>query len=160
MLSFVATVVNYEYCFYWMFYQVSHSSLNLHQVTHPRVMCIDMRSVLGSWHLPGVRRVHRTALLLLDLGLHGALQDVCEPGFERQSATLVEVKGMTTKQRFVYRVQDGTIEYQIKLTGELSTNPVSPDEDPTSPTYGTLVAQNVNAQAHQHLVRTQFLLTL
>lgn len=23
VLSFVATVVNYEYCFYWMFYQVS-----------------------------------------------------------------------------------------------------------------------------------------
>ena len=48
--------------------------------------------------------------------------------------------------------QDGTIEYQIKLTGELSTNPVSPDEDPASPTYGTPVAENVNAQAHQHLV--------
>ena len=50
-------------------------------------------------------------------------------------------------------MQDGTIEYQIKLTGELSTNPLSPDEDPSSPTYGTLVAENVNAQAHQHLVR-------
>ena len=49
--------------------------------------------------------------------------------------------------------QDGTIEYQIKLTGELSTNPLSPDEDPSSPTYGTLVAKDVNAQAHQHLVR-------
>ena len=24
VLSFVATVVNYEYCFYWMFYQVIH----------------------------------------------------------------------------------------------------------------------------------------
>ncbi len=23
VLSFVATVVNYEYCFYWMFYQAS-----------------------------------------------------------------------------------------------------------------------------------------
>ena len=50
-------------------------------------------------------------------------------------------------------MQDGTIEYQIKLTGELSTNPLSPDEDPHSPTYGTLVAKDVNAQAHQHLVR-------
>ena len=53
-----------------------------------------------------------------------------------------------------FPVQDGTIEYQIKLTGELSTNPLSPDEDPSSPTYGTLVAKDVNAQAHQHLVRT------
>lgn len=52
-----------------------------------------------------------------------------------------------------FPAQDGTIEYQIKLTGELSTNPLSPDEDPNSPTYGTLVAKNVNAQAHQHLVR-------
>ncbi|BDA50132.1 Primary amine oxidase [Coccomyxa sp. Obi] len=67
VLSFVATVVNYEYCFYWHFYQ------------------------------------------------------------------------------------DGTIEYQIKLTGELSTNPLSPDEDPANPKYGTLVAEGVNAQAHQHL---------
>lgn len=31
VLSFVATVVNYEYCFYWMFYQVS---LHLCQVSH------------------------------------------------------------------------------------------------------------------------------
>ena len=29
VLSFVATVVNYEYCFYWMFYQVIHPSSNL-----------------------------------------------------------------------------------------------------------------------------------
>ena len=54
---------------------------------------------------------------------------------------------------WLYPAQDGTIEYQIKLTGELSTNPLSPDEDPSSPTYGTLVAKDVNAQAHQHLVR-------
>lgn len=47
--------------------------------------------------------------------------------------------------------QDGTIEYQIKLTGELSTNPLSPDEDPANPRYGTIVAPGVNAQAHQHL---------
>lgn len=48
-------------------------------------------------------------------------------------------------------MQDGTIEYQIKLTGELSTNTLSPDEDPKNPTYGTLVGEGVNAQAHQHL---------
>ncbi len=47
--------------------------------------------------------------------------------------------------------QDGTIEYQIKLTGELSTNPLSPDEDPANPKFGTLVGEGVNAQAHQHL---------
>ncbi len=51
----------------------------------------------------------------------------------------------------ILHAQDGTIEYQIKLTGELSTNPLSPDEDPANPKYGTLVAPGVNAQAHQHL---------
>ncbi len=42
--------------------------------------------------------------------------------------------------------QDGTIEYQIKLTGELSTNALAPGEDPKNPKYGTLVDPNVNAQ--------------
>ena len=43
-------------------------------------------------------------------------------------------------------LQDGSIEYQIKLTGELSTNPLSPGEDPKNPKYGTLVDPGVNAQ--------------
>lgn len=47
--------------------------------------------------------------------------------------------------------QDGTIGYEIKLTGELSTNLVSPGEDPSAPEYGTLVAKGVNAQYHQHM---------
>ena len=48
-----------------------------------------------------------------------------------------------------YFQQDGTIEYEIKLTGELSTNLLSPGED--EPEYGTLVAPGVNAQHHQHM---------
>lgn len=68
VLSFVATVVNYEYCFYWYFYQ------------------------------------------------------------------------------------DGSIQYEIKLTGELSTNPLSPHELAEGRSqYGTMVAEGVNAQFHQHL---------
>ncbi len=48
--------------------------------------------------------------------------------------------------------QDGTISYQIKLTGELSTNALSPDEvEQGFSKYGTLVAQGVAAQFHQHL---------
>jgi len=47
--------------------------------------------------------------------------------------------------------QDGTIEYQIKLTGELSTNMLSPGEDAGHPESGTLVAPGVNAQHHQHM---------
>ena len=46
-------------------------------------------------------------------------------------------------------MQDGTIKYEIKLTGELSTNPLSFGE--TSPEYGTLVMEGVNAQHHQHM---------
>ena len=46
-------------------------------------------------------------------------------------------------------LQDGTIKYEIKLTGELSTNPLSFGEE--SPEYGTLVMEGVNAQHHQHM---------
>ena len=46
-------------------------------------------------------------------------------------------------------MQDGTIKYEIKLTGELSTNPLSFGEE--APEYGTLVMEGVNAQHHQHM---------
>lgn len=48
-----------------------------------------------------------------------------------------------------YFQQDGTIEYEIKLTGELSTNMLSQGE--VEPEFGTLVAPGVNAQHHQHM---------
>ncbi|MBV8734280.1 MAG: primary-amine oxidase [Solirubrobacterales bacterium] len=48
---------------------------------------------------------------------------------------------------FWYLYQDGTIEYEIKLTGVLSTGGVAPDEKPR---YGTLVAPGLNAMIHQH----------
>jgi hypothetical protein len=41
--------------------------------------------------------------------------------------------------------QDGTITFEIKLTGELSTNLLSEGEGP-KPTHGTLVGPGVNAQ--------------
>eukprot|EP00188_Purpureofilum_apyrenoidigerum_P006075 Plantae.Rhodophyta-Purpureofilum_apyrenoidigerum.ctg8779.p1 GENE.Plantae.Rhodophyta-Purpureofilum_apyrenoidigerum.ctg8779~~Plantae.Rhodophyta-Purpureofilum_apyrenoidigerum.ctg8779.p1 ORF type:complete len:649 (+),score=102.63 Plantae.Rhodophyta-Purpureofilum_apyrenoidigerum.ctg8779:157-2103(+) len=55
-----------------------------------------------------------------------------------------------------YFMQDGTIEYEIKLSGELSTNVLSRGED--APEYGVLVAPGVNAQVHQHMfcVRLDF----
>lgn len=46
-------------------------------------------------------------------------------------------------------LQDGTITFEIKLTGELSTNLLSEGE--AHPTHGTLVHPGVNAQHHQHL---------
>lgn len=53
--------------------------------------------------------------------------------------------------------QDGTIEYEIKLSGELSTNTLSKGEyenvvtNKQQPEQGLLVAPAVNAQYHQHL---------
>jgi primary-amine oxidase len=44
-----------------------------------------------------------------------------------------------------YLLQDGTIEYEIKLTGMLSTSL------PSAGTRSTLVAPGVNAQVHQHM---------
>ena len=45
---------------------------------------------------------------------------------------------------------DGTIQFEVKLTGLLSTSPPSPDEAAGAPTHGTLVSPGVNAQHHQH----------
>lgn len=50
-----------------------------------------------------------------------------------------------------YFYTDGNIGYEIKATGELSTNQTSVGEDPSKPEYGTLVAPGVNAAWHQHL---------
>ena len=45
--------------------------------------------------------------------------------------------------------QDGHIQHEVKLTGCLSTNVLSPGEGPL-PTHGTLLAPGLNAQVHQH----------
>ena len=48
---------------------------------------------------------------------------------------------------FWYLHQDGTIAYEVKLTGVLSTGAVAPGERPR---HGTLVAPGLNAMVHQH----------
>jgi primary-amine oxidase len=54
---------------------------------------------------------------------------------------------------FYWRLKlDGGIDFEIKLSGELSTNLPSPAEDGlVSPTHGVLVAPGVNSQFHQHI---------
>jgi len=50
---------------------------------------------------------------------------------------------------------DGSIDCEVQLTGELSTNTLSAAEvgpgAPATPRYGVLVAPGVNAQVHQHM---------
>jgi primary-amine oxidase len=48
---------------------------------------------------------------------------------------------------FWYLYQDGTIEFEVKLTGVLSTGAVAPG---VIPDHGTLVAPGLNAMIHQH----------
>lgn len=48
-----------------------------------------------------------------------------------------------------YLYQDGTIQFEIKLTGELSTNLLSAGQSAPGE-FGTLVLPGVNAQHHQH----------
>jgi primary-amine oxidase len=48
---------------------------------------------------------------------------------------------------FWYLYQDGTIGFEVKLTGVLSTGAVTPGERPR---HGTLVAPGLNAMVHQH----------
>ncbi len=45
--------------------------------------------------------------------------------------------------------QDGSIQYEVKLTGCLSTSVMSEGEG-MDPTHGTLIAPHLNAQLHQH----------
>jgi primary-amine oxidase len=48
---------------------------------------------------------------------------------------------------FWHLYQDGTIAFEVKLTGVLSTGAVAPGE---CPVHGTLVAPGLNAMVHQH----------
>jgi primary-amine oxidase len=48
---------------------------------------------------------------------------------------------------FWYLYQDGTIAFEVKLTGVLSTGAIAPGERPA---HGTLVAPGLNAMVHQH----------
>lgn len=48
-----------------------------------------------------------------------------------------------------YFTVEGAIEFEVKLSGELSTNVLSQGE--SVPEYGVLVAPGVNAQVHQHM---------
>jgi primary-amine oxidase len=48
---------------------------------------------------------------------------------------------------FWYLYQDGSIEYEVKLTGVLSTGAVAPG---VRPEHGVLVAPGLNAMVHQH----------
>jgi primary-amine oxidase len=44
--------------------------------------------------------------------------------------------------------QDGTVEFEMKLTGTLQVY-VTRDDEPNP--FGTTVAHNINAQYHQHI---------
>ena len=48
---------------------------------------------------------------------------------------------------FWYLQQDGSIEFEVKLTGVLSTGGIAPGEEPA---HGVLVAPGLNAMVHQH----------
>jgi len=53
---------------------------------------------------------------------------------------------------FYWRLKlDGTIDFEIRLSGELSTNLPSASENPEKPGHGILVAPGVNSQVHQHM---------
>ncbi|ORX52443.1 hypothetical protein DM01DRAFT_1336811 [Hesseltinella vesiculosa] len=50
---------------------------------------------------------------------------------------------------YYYLYQDGSIQFEVKATGELNTHVLAEDEDPRP--YGTIVSKNVVGQHHQHL---------
>ena len=77
--------------------------------------------------------------------------------FGRQSVAAggrlgTDERGIRVVQKFYWHLgQDGSIELEIRLSGELSTNQPSPAEARSVPEYGTMVAPAVNAQVHQHM---------
>lgn len=50
---------------------------------------------------------------------------------------------------FWYFYQDGTIQYEVKLAGIVNTTVLMPGE---TSKYGTLIAPQLNAPIHQHLM--------
>jgi len=58
---------------------------------------------------------------------------------------------------FWYFYQDGTIQYEVKLTGIVSTAAAFPDEKPR---YGTLVSPGLNAPIHQHFFNVRLDMTV
>lgn len=55
-----------------------------------------------------------------------------------------------------YLYQDGSIQFEAKLTGIVSTSPLHPDEAARGePDFGNLVAPGVNAAHHQHFFLTR-----
>lgn len=76
----------------------------------------------------------------------------------RPALTIGALPLFRPKNRYLfywYLMQDGRIEFEIKLSGELSTNLLSEGENPDSPDHGVIVAPGVNAQLHQvkHICR-------
>jgi primary-amine oxidase len=74
----------------------------------------------------------------------------------RRSRELV-ISSIATVVNYEYAMywrfkQDGSIEFNVKLTGMLSTNSLSAEEEIAgSPNHGLIVAPGVNAQVHQHM---------
>lgn len=58
---------------------------------------------------------------------------------------------------FWYLYQDGSIEFQVKLTGIISTGAVAPGEKPA---YGTLVAPGLYGPHHQHYFNVRLDMTV
>ena len=76
-----------------------------------------------------------------------------KPAKDEQAAPLSFIATVVNYEYlfYYYFQQDGTIEFEIKLTGELSTNAISACESNDDPTHGVLVAPGVNSQIHQHM---------
>lgn len=110
---------NYEYCAYWHLYQVNGLSwLSRVQVSIP-----------GS----------RVLLLQVPLLLHP-----CSDTLPTPSTWAPHILSSTS---LPFSPQDGSIEFQLKLTGILSTSMAPVDE--VLPAHGVRVADRVNATVHQ-----------
>ncbi|XP_045833331.1 copper methylamine oxidase-like isoform X1 [Trifolium pratense] len=122
-VSFICTVANYEYGFYWHFYQASQFSLYLFEF------------VITTFNFD----VFNEHIVLLNL---------CFSSFDIPNFFPSLRVGFKCCYVFVISfLQDGKIEAEVKLTGILSLGALQQGE---TRKYGTTIAPGLYAPVHQH----------
>ncbi|CAI5484568.1 unnamed protein product [Closterium sp. Yama58-4] len=160
VLSFVCTVANYEYGFFWYLYQVRVLSNGLGCLCH--VLC-SQGGLVGrdAWCSRSCARWPTTTTAssgistrwVVPTGLL-ALSCLCDVHLHTRGGLVgrLVLSFLCTIVNydygfFWYLYQDGKIEAQIKLTGILSVGALREGEERK---YGTLLALGLYASIHQH----------
>ncbi|KAI9323500.1 copper amine oxidase [Dichotomocladium elegans] len=101
------------------------------------------------WHIPKAICIHEEDVGLLFKHTDYRTGKAHSARSRRLVISHIVTAGNYDYGLYYYFYQDGTIEYEVKATGELNTQVLAEDE--AAAPYGTIVAPQVDAQHHQHL---------